>query len=251
MKFSLSTKPVLEESTHCLVLPVVDGKKLPAITAEVDKASRGAISAAIKAGDVTSARGKAQLLRSLSGIASERVLLVGCGKTDSLDSSQFIEILQGAAQALKQTGCASVSCYLTTLAVKDRDPQWNLAMAVQTFARATYRFSELKSSKPAPAKLKRVALNIGDTPSALAKTARQTITIHAAIADGVDLARDLGNRPGNICTPVYLAEQAKQLAGDLKLKINILDEAKMSKEGMGSLLSVGRGSREESRLIVL
>jgi len=251
MKFSLSTRSVIEDHTHCLIVPVVSGKQLPAVTATIDEASGGAISAAIKAGDISTSQGKTLLLRSLHGIASPRVLLVGCGKPGKLEASQFVTILRTAGKALKSLGCSSATCYLTMQDVTERDWQWNLAMAVQTYAHSAYQFSELKSTKKPLAKLKRVALHIANPTSTANKTARRTIEIHSAIAAGVELARNLGNRPGNVCTPVYLAEQATSLAGELNLKIDILDEPQMAKLSMDSLLSVGRGSREESRLIVL
>jgi len=251
MKFSLSTKSVTEDNTHCLMVPVVSGKRLPAVTAALDRASGGSISAAIKAGDISTSHGKTLLLRSLPGIASERVLLVGCGKPDKLEPSQFVTILQAAGQAVKSLGCTNATCWLTTLKVTKRDQQWNLAMAVQTFSRSAYSFNELKSTKKPAARLKRIALCIDNATPAAKKIARRTLGIHSAIAAGVELARNLGNRPGNVCTPVYLAAQAKTLAKELDLKIDILNEQRMDELGMGSLLSVGRGSREESRLIVL
>ena len=72
-----------------------------------------------------------------------------------------------------------------------------------------------------------------------------------AIANGVALAKDLSNLPGNLCTPSYLANQARKLGKSHKLKVNVLDEAKMKALGMGALLSVSRGSREPARLIVM
>ena len=68
----------------------------------------------------------------------------------------------------------------------------------------------------------------------------------------MSVARELGNLPGNICTPSYLAEKATQMGLTYKsLKVKVLNEKQMEKLGMGSLLSVGRGSKEESRLIVI
>jgi leucyl aminopeptidase len=72
-----------------------------------------------------------------------------------------------------------------------------------------------------------------------------------AIAGGVRLAKDLGNLPGNICTPTYLAEQAGELAKSYNLQIEVLERPEMEKLGMGSLLSVARGSRQPPKLIVL
>jgi len=77
------------------------------------------------------------------------------------------------------------------------------------------------------------------------------VTRGTAIAGGVRLARDLGNLPGNICTPTYLAQQARKLQKRLGLKVTVLDENRMKRLGMGSLLSVSRGSREPAKLIVM
>jgi leucyl aminopeptidase len=72
------------------------------------------------------------------------------------------------------------------------------------------------------------------------------------VAKAVALAKDLGNLPGNICTPSYLAEEARKLAqGNAKLSAKILTEKEMTALKMGSLLSVARGSRQPPRLIVL
>jgi leucyl aminopeptidase len=73
-----------------------------------------------------------------------------------------------------------------------------------------------------------------------------------AIAEGVSFARDLGNLPGNICTPTYLAKQARTLGKRFDaLSVEILEEADMEALGMRALLSVSRGSREPAKLIVM
>ena len=72
-----------------------------------------------------------------------------------------------------------------------------------------------------------------------------------ATADGAALARTLGNLPPNICTPSYLAEEAKKLARQFKLGLQVLERREMEKLGMGALLSVTRGSHQPPKLIVL
>ena len=59
-----------------------------------------------------------------------------------------------------------------------------------------------------------------------------------ATADGTDLAKTLGNLPPNICTPTYLADEAKKLARQFKLGIEVLERGDMQKLGMGALLAV-------------
>ena len=77
------------------------------------------------------------------------------------------------------------------------------------------------------------------------------IWLPQAIASGMRLAKDLGNLPGNICTPTYLAELAMVMAKNYKLKITVLEQKDMKKLGMGSLLSVAQGSRQAAKLITL
>jgi leucyl aminopeptidase len=72
-----------------------------------------------------------------------------------------------------------------------------------------------------------------------------------AIASGVKLAKDLGNLPGNICTPTYLGDQALQLAKDFAVKVTVLDRPEIEKLGMGTFLSVTNGSAQPPRFIVL
>jgi leucyl aminopeptidase len=73
-----------------------------------------------------------------------------------------------------------------------------------------------------------------------------------AIADGMDLARDLGNRPPNVCTPSHLAETARDIAKSYKnFKVKVLTEREIKKLGMGALWSVTQGAEEPVRFIEL
>ena len=87
---------------------------------------------------------------------------------------------------------------------------------------------------------------------ALAGSDEQALAQGQAIAAGVKFARELGNLPPNICNPAYLAEQARAFAARFdKAACTVLEEAEMEELGMGSLLSVARGSANRPRLIVL
>jgi leucyl aminopeptidase len=81
---------------------------------------------------------------------------------------------------------------------------------------------------------------------------KEAVAQGQAIANGLRLAKNLGNEPSNICTPTYLGEQAKQLAKEFSsIKTEVLDVAAMKKLGMGALLAVGQGSNEPPKLIVM
>src|SRR5262249_21356609 len=113
-----------------------------------------------------------------------------------------------------------------------------------------YRFDELKSRREPPAKLAR--LGIGLALDADKRAARRGIQVGTAIANGADLARDLGNRPPNVCTPTHIAETARALAKRFKkLEVKVLSEPDMRRLGMGALLAVTQGAAEPAKVIVI
>src|ERR1700744_4756514 len=105
-------------------------------------------------------------------------------------------------------------------------------------------------SKPdtTPRALKRVVFSVDTGDEKAAKVAAKQ---GAALASGMDLTRDLGNLPSNVCTPTYLANTAKKLAKDWKLKVEVLGEKQCEALKMGSFLSVTAGSVEPAQFIVL
>ena len=81
---------------------------------------------------------------------------------------------------------------------------------------------------------------------------QQTLNEYHRIAHGITLAKNLGNLPGNVCTPTYLADEAKKLSKQFStIKTKILEEKHMEKLGMGALLSVSRGSHEPAKFIIM
>ncbi len=71
-----------------------------------------------------------------------------------------------------------------------------------------------------------------------------------AIAEGMALAKDLGNLPANVCTPEYLADTARALARELGLEAEVLEREDMADLGIAAL-AVGRASANPCKLIVL
>jgi leucyl aminopeptidase len=83
-----------------------------------------------------------------------------------------------------------------------------------------------------------------------AKAVQQGVRQGSAVAAGVTMAREFGNRPGNYCTPTWLGQQAKKLAKQFGLEVDVLDKKDVEKLGMGSFLAVAQGSDEPLRFIV-
>ncbi len=251
MDFKVRQLNPAEHTSGCLILPVFGGRKLPAITAKLDAAMGGAIKERIRAGDISGRTGSTWVLTQKKVIASERVLLVGLGREKKLDRRAFVTALEAAGRALLKTGARNAASMLHTVSVKHGNLYWKSRQQVEAVARVAYRFNRLKSrGDTQPIRLRRFDLIARDDADRSVMDAG--VEHGTAIAAGVSMARDLGNLPGNICTPSYLAEQAVKL-GKAKAKISteILDEADMESLRMGSLLSVSRGSSESAKLIVM
>jgi leucyl aminopeptidase len=108
-----------------------------------------------------------------------------------------------------------------------------------------YRYEEFKSKKKPARKVQKILF-----ATTADKDASDAIKRGESIGQGINLCRDLGNKPGNACTPTYLAERAMQMQ-ELGINTSILDEEQMRELGMGSLLSVSAGSVEPAKLIVM
>jgi len=252
MKIQLSSPDVLRARTDCLVVGVRENAQQPPSTRKIDKAAKGLIGTLMRSGDIDGRPGNALMVPSPAGIEAKRLLLVGVG--DKPDVDDFASSALAAARQLCSSRSVSAIVTLTEIAVSGADPAARARMVSQAIQGAGYRFSQLKSAKGKEAARRRCTVKRVSLVGGSAKndaSMRKGIQEACAIANGVSLARDLGNLPGNICTPSYLANQAKKLGKSHKLKVSVLDEAKMKALGMGALLSVSRGSREPARLIIM
>jgi leucyl aminopeptidase len=245
VEFSIKTQAPEAARTGCVVAGIFAGKELTPAAKRIDRASHGALRKALD--DLTGKPGSTLLLRSLPGVAAERVLLVGLGERKELGETHYRDAVRAAANALRELGARDAALHFVDVRVRSRALAWNLRQAVLCMRDAFYRFDQLKTQKKAPEPaLAHVVLSLVPT----AQT-RQALAEAVATADGIALAKTLGNLPANICTPAYLAEEAKKLARQFKLGVEVLERRDMQKLGMGALLSVTQGSREPPKLIVL
>nr|UOZ97253.1 Cytosol aminopeptidase [Cupriavidus sp.] len=166
-------------------------------------------------------------------------------------------------------GVKRVSSYLTELPVGDRGGEWKLQTHILACREVIYRFDRFKtkkegsktdepkaSSKP-PAKPSRPegpSLQAVEVllPGDMRPTdAPRVITEAQAIANGIELTKDLGNLPPNLCTPTHLANTARALGRQFRLKVEVLDKPAMEKLGMNALLAVSQGSAQPPQFIVI
>ncbi len=243
-KFSIKTGSPEKLKSACIVAGVFDGGKLSATARTLDRASSGRIAAVLKSGDMDGRAGSTLLLRDLPGIAAERVLLVGLGKEDGFAEKTYRDAVAAAVKAAAGTAAKDVLIALNEIKVGKRSAGWNLEQAAIVAADSIYRFDRMKSKPDNQARLSGIAFLAPNTAAGSLKRG-------AAIAGGMALARDLGNTPSNVCTPTYLANQARQLAKAYGFKCKVMDKAACEKLGMGSFLSVAKGSDKPPMFIEL
>ena len=249
MNFSArSVTDVAGAKTQCAVLPLFSGEKLSRGTRQLDKSAGGSVKAALALGDFSGKAGQTLMLPGTGG--ARRLLLIGCGEAKKFDRAAAMKFCQSIYKALSGTGAKDLMLHLADLKLKTADNTWLLSYLARHLVESSYRYTETVSKPKSPLKLNRVVVNTGGKiPATAAKTAMEQ---GKSIGVGINQARHLANLPGNICTPSYLAQQARKLArGNARVSVSVLEEKKMKELGMGSLLSVSAGSAQAAKLIVM
>jgi len=251
MEFNVKSGNPEKQRSACVVVGVFEPRRLSATAEQLDAASDGYLSNLIRRGDMDGRAGQTLMLYDVPHTLCDRVLLVGLGKEREFQERAFRDALSTVTRLLNDGGTTEAVFFLTELPLKGRDTAWKVRQAAIQAKGAIYRFEQLKSKKePQRRPLRKITFSV---PSRRELSEAETALRQGeAIAAGMELARNLGNLPGNVCTPAYLADQAKAL-GKLskKLKVTVLEEQDMEKLGMGALLSVSRGSRQPAKLITL
>ena len=243
MEFALWTKGLPTLAVDCLVVAVFEEAELGAEARAVDAACGGRLQRLLARGDFTGRAGDTLLITEVTELPARRVLLVGLGARAQLSRRGWRRAWGSAVAALSRTRIASVALALDRPPARDLDDYY-FGRAVAEIAGATlYRINDLKTGKkpPAPA-LKKVLAG----PVRKADAAARGFKHGAAIASAAAVQRDLANLPANICTPTFLAEEARALARRQKsLTAKVLDEAAIRREKMGCLLAVSQGRVED------
>ena len=242
MQYQRIQGPMESHPTACVVVTVVQDEPQ-----RVPNAAQAIVQQVFDSQDFTGKQGSTLLLYAVPGITAERVLLLGLGKVEALTAASFGKAVVKGIKALQAVNLAeAVLCLPAQL-----EQAAATHLAVQAAAQAVYRFDTCKSEPDLPA----VSLDsLSLLPAVAVDDAGVDVAIQQASATvaGVQVAKDLANLPGNLCTPSYLADQALALGEQHdQLDVSVLDEDELDALGMGSFLSVSRGSRQPAKLIVL
>ncbi len=238
--------------TGVLVVGAFADGTLPPSSQRIDTASRGKLSAVIKLGDLEEKAGATLLIHVLTGVVAERVLLVSLGKRQEFGDRAFRDALGSAARGLAGGAATDAAVALAEVEVPGRSLAWRLEQASRLLADGAYRFDAPRATTNETGKQNRGARTIrlliaGKVTPELEAAVRRG----QAIAEGMALAKDLGNLPGNVCNPAYLAETARALGREFNFDVEVLERDDMRRLGMGAALAVGQASAQPCKFIVM
>ncbi|MGH6866415.1 MAG: leucyl aminopeptidase [Methyloceanibacter sp.] len=228
-----------------------EGPKLTPAASALDKLTNGLLS---KAGSIIGFKGKKDTsvdLLAPQGTKAARVVLAGVGKPSAFTQEDWLNLGGTMRGALTGREGSTAHIYLDTNGEISPDDVASFALGAQLRG---YKFKKYKSSaakksgnagETSDKTLKKIVVHCADP-----RAAGQAFAAGRAIADGVNLARDLVNEPANILGPTEFATRAKELS-KLGLQVEVLGEKALRKLGMNALLAVGQGSDKPSHVVVM
>jgi leucyl aminopeptidase len=239
--------------TDVLALPVfeneaIDPKAAPVDSADgladADRASGGQIARALASREFTGRAYDVIVVPVVDGRwRAGRLALVGAGPraTADLDRMRRVAAAFGIAAGKRRFGRVA-------FAVRGVDPIAGAQAAAEGLTLAAYSGGLYKTveSECVPPREATIA-----SPGASEAAVRSAVERGRVLADCCNLSRTLCNEPGNVLTPKAFADRAAEIARDVGLGVEILDEFAIEKLGMGLLAGVARGSAEPARVIVL
>ena len=250
MKFAIQPNLDQINPDECLILGIFETGEMTLPADKLMPATYQFIQNLIKEGDFTGKSGQTLMLYPTPALFTHRILLVGCGKNPQLNERDYRKALQLSINTLSHSKIAQITVTLTIASVSNRDTAWKIKQAVEVISDSLYRFEQFKSEPTPQPTLENVFLAITDNHEL--KNYEKALNQGLAIATGITLTKNLANMPSNICTPAYLAEEAKQFAKEYPtLSATILDEKEIEELGMGAFLAVAKGSKHSPKLICL
>jgi leucyl aminopeptidase len=240
MKYSAKTGRVEDIRTECLATTF---KAAKALAKSIDWAT----SFKDATRDFDDKTGATLMVNLPARKSIKRLLIVGTD-SGSATSHNFRKAMGAVASNLKARPIKDAVLDLEAFSVNDANRYEVVRLATTQLSSQFYWFEQHKSAKSSPTRITRITLlSGGRSKSPVNRAVRHANALHA----GLELARNLGNQPPNICNPPYLAKEARKLAEPGRVKVQVLDESQLDKLGMGAFMSVTRGSDVPGKLIVI
>ena len=246
MEVESHSGPYLDVDAQALAITVFkDEKSDSGFLKDLDAATGGIIKSVIDAGELKGKEGETVYLH-LSGeskLKARRLLLIGAGEQKDYTTAQVSVVAGTAVRLLRSKGVKTIAFVPRT----EGDPEIVASAAVEGAFMALFDLDKYRTVDKEEKVIDRFVV-VSDKDAAAIK---RGVKRGQVIGESINFTRDLANEPGGSLTPTDMADRAREMANEFGLSIDVLDEARMEQEGMGSLLSVSRGSDEPAKLIIL
>ena len=213
---------------------------------DLDAITSGVIKSVIDSGELKGKEAETVYLHLVDNksFKAQRILLVGVGERENYTAAQASQMAGTAVRALRGKNAKSIG----VVPRLDGKADEVVAAAVEGSFLALFDLDKYRTVDKEERAIDLLVVAVDDADEGALKRGADRGRI---IGESVNFTRDLANEPGAYMTPSIMAERAREVASEFNLSIDVLDEARMEQEGMGSLLSVARGSDEPAKLIVL
>lgn len=248
MKSQAITDKFTEAGVEALAVAVFKNEKASSsVLKQLDELTGGLVASVIKTEEFKGGEGEIALLRFAGKGKNKatRLLLVGVGDKDDYSVAEVSNVAGTATRYLRKRNIRSFALMPRC----DGDPSEVAQVAAQGVAVSHFELDKYKSKRDG--EMKPLENFVVCIEGANKSDIEQGLERGTAIGESMNFTRDLANEPPNILHPTEMAKRAQAMAKEVGLKCEILDEAKMEKLGMGSLLSVSLGSEQPAKLIVL
>jgi len=236
-----------EIDVQAVAIAVFKGEKADdGFLKDLDEITGGVISSVIESEELKGKEGETVYLHLVgnSDIKAQRLLLVGVGERAEYTTTQVSQMAGTAVRALRGKNAKSIA----VVPRLDGNAEEIASVVVEGSFISLFDPDKYRTSDKEERQITRLVVVLDGADETDLKRGVKRGEI---IGESVNFTRDLANEPGAYMTPTIMADRAREVANEFGLSVDVLDEARMEQEGMGSLLSVARGSDEPGKLIIL
>ncbi|QCI22225.1 leucyl aminopeptidase [Buchnera aphidicola] len=252
MKLLVKNCTLDKVKTDCIIVGLFDSYKFSISAEYLNDCSDGYITSLLKLGDIKGKLGEMMLLYNVPKIFSKRVLLVGLGEKNKLTKSSLEEIFKNIIRKLKKISVKNIICSFSEININSENNIYWLIRSITIFIhKFLYKITKINSTTKNSMCFNLIIFNILNKNELLVA---QTALKHAlAINSGITSAKDINNLPPNICNPLFLSYQAKQLSLRYpdNISVEVIDLEAMKKLGMYAYTAVGSGSKNKPFMSVI
>jgi leucyl aminopeptidase len=247
MQVEANSGPIEELDVQAVAVAVFkDEKAGDGLLKKLDDLSGGLVRSVIDNEEFCGKEGETAYFHLVNNdkLKARRLLLVGVGDQDSYKAAQVSQLAGTALRSLRSKNNKTIA----VITRASGDVAETASAAVEGAYIGSFDPDKYRTVEKEQKKVERLVVVMDGVDE---ESLKQGVHAGQIIGESVNFTRDLANEPGAYMTPTDMAERAREVANEFGLSIDVLDEARMEQEGMGSLLSVSRGSEQPAKLIIL